>query len=136
MLFRSKRALVDLGNKLIVNYATDYANGVDINKLHLADHIKVSFWEERGEWNPGRDQWHTFYEQDTGLKWAEWNYTTMCEIGMYDGGTVENFWWVADNASYVNDAGNLVVKWEVNYYDTGPDWFPWHRAVFWLAFRR
>ncbi len=132
----NKRALVDWNNRLVVNFATDYANGVDINKLHLAPHIKVYFWEAWGPYNPGRVDWHTFFSLDTQLKWAEWNYMTMCEIGMYDRGTVAHFWWQTDNESYVNGSGNIVIRWKVSYNDNGTDWMPWQRSVCWIAFRR
>ncbi len=132
----NKRALVDNNNRLVINWANDYANGVDIGKLHLQDHIKSNFWEARGEWNPGRRAWHTFYEQNTGLNASEWRYVTMCEIGMFDNGSVDNFWWQTNNASYVDGSGNIVIRWNIEYNDRGTDWYPWHRAVFWLAYRR
>jgi hypothetical protein len=132
----NKRALVDLGNRLAVNYATDYANGVDIGKLHLADHIRVGFWEEHGEWNPGRYQWNDLPPVNTGLKWSEWNFTTMCEIGMSDYGTVKDFWWQTQNVSHPDANGNIVIQWQIEYGDTGTDWFPWHRAVMWIAIRK
>ena len=132
----NKRALVDNNNRLVLNWANDYANGVDINKLHLSDHIRVGFWEERSEWNPGRYEWHTFYERDIGLKASEWNYVTMCEIGMYDKGTVKHFWWQTDNVSHTSTNGNIVIKWNIEYGDNGTDWMPYHRAVCWIAYRR
>jgi hypothetical protein len=132
----NKRALVDLNNRLVVNFANDYANGVDVNLLHLSNHVQAYFWETRGEWNPGNYAFHTFFEMDTNLKWSEFFFTTMCEVGMFDHGTVDHFWWQTANESYVNAAGNYVVKWTIEYGDNGNDWLPWHRAVSWLAFRR
>lgn len=133
----NKRALVDwANNELQVNFANDYTNGVRVNGLHLADHVKVFFWEENSEWNPGRDTWQTFFEMDTGLKDSQWFFVTMCEIGMYDEGSVNNFWWITDNVSFVNSAGNIVIKWNIQYSDNGTDWMPWHRSVAWLAFRK
>lgn len=133
---KNNRALVDYNNKLILNFGNDYTNGVQINNLHLSDHIKVGFWEEGSEWNPGRYQWHTFYEKNTHLKNSEWQMVTMCEIGMYDKGTVNEFWWQTDNVSYVNNNGEWIVKWNIEYGDRGTDWLPWHRAVCWIAFRK
>ncbi len=132
----NNRALVDGGNTLYVNYANDYSNGVSINKLHLQDHIKAYCWSDVADWNPGRYDWHVFFEMDTGLKNAEWLYTTNCEIGMYDEGTVDNFWWGTQNWSETGANGNIIIKWAISYYDTGTDWYPWTRSVSWIAFRR
>ena len=134
----NKRALVDAGNRLVVNYGTDYADGVDVRKLHLAEHVKTGFWEatEYPSWQPPRNQWTPFFELDTDLPSREWDFVTFCEIGMLDLGTVRNFWWGTWNQSHVNGQGNIVIKWDINIYDTGTDWMPWSRKVFWLAFRR
>jgi hypothetical protein len=136
---RPFRALVDLNNRLVVNYATDYQNGVDVNKLHLADHIKVGFWEldENGGFNPPHNQYTDFFVLDTGLPWDEWNFVTSCEIGMQDFGTVNQFWWATINQSHRDpNSGNIIIQWQISINDTGNDWFPSNRKVFWLAFRR
>ena len=132
----NKRALVDLGNRLEVNYANDYANGVTINKLHLSDHVKLHFWDERSEFNPPHVQWTTFFEMDTQLPAAEWDVTSQCEIGMWDKGSVNNFWWQTDNVTFVSNAGTWVVKWNVEINDGGNDWIVWQRSVMWIAVRR
>jgi hypothetical protein len=133
----NKRALVDwFNNELHVNFANDYSGGVRIGGLHLADHIRTGYWEAIGDWNPGRNQWWDLVSLNTQLKSSEWDYVTMCEVGMLDGGSVHNFWWITRNASYVDNTGNLIVRWRINYNDGGNDWIPWSRSVFWLAFRR
>jgi hypothetical protein len=133
----NKRALVDANNRLVVNFAGDYANGVTVENLHLWDHhVKGYFWEIHDLWNPGNNVWHVFFEMDTGLPSSQWTAISCCEIGMFDRGTVENFWWGTVNTSFVNDAGNIVVQWQVYFNDTGPDFMPWNRQVMWLAFRR
>ena len=135
---RPFRALVDLGNRLNINYGTDYQNGVDVNKLHLADHIRVGFWEfdEDAGFNPPHNTWVEFFNLDIGLSFAEWDFVTSCEIGMQDKGTVANFWWATLNRSFVNAQGNIVIRWLININDNGNDWFPSNRKVFWMAFRR
>lgn len=131
-----KRALVDLNNRLAINFATDYAGGVDIGKLHLADHVKLGFWEEWGQWNPPNNQWHRFFTQPLrGIKQSEWSLTSMCEIGMYAREGVEYFWWETDNQSFVDGNGDWVVAWEINKNNKGNDWMPFHRTVMWIAVR-
>jgi len=135
----NKRALVDAGNQLVVNYANDYANGVVVNGLHLSDHIKVGYWEWVAlNWNPGTNQWITLFELDTGLPASDWTAASICKTGMFaDGYVVFNFWWVVQNLSYVSAAGTIVIKWEINYNNGQDDdpFFPWNPAVFWIAFR-
>lgn len=134
----NKRALVDNNNRLVINWNTDYTNGVDINKLHLAAHIRRGYWENwyTRKWGEPDGSWRTFYEHNTRLKNSEWYYITMCEIGMYDGGTVSHFWWGVDNESYTNSSDEIVIRWKVQYSDTGDDWWPWSQHVFWLAYRK
>lgn len=142
----NKRALVDLGNRLVVNHANDYANGVDINKLHLSDHIKTGFWEEDGPLLPEGTPagvptgswWIDLFTQDTGLPDSEWFAVTMCEVGMSNWGSISNdyFWWKTKNDSRVNGQGNIVISWSIKYYDNGGGWQPTSRSVMWVAFRR
>ncbi|MCH7342702.1 hypothetical protein LZ017_04830 [Pelomonas sp. CA6] len=134
----NKRALVDAGNQLVVNFAGDYANGVQVDKLHLSPHIRTGFWEidEDGGWRPQNNVWTELFSVDTGLPWSEWDFVTFCEIGMQDKGTVQNFWWATVNRSFRSGAGTIVIKWDININDNGTDWFPSNRKVFWLAFRR
>jgi hypothetical protein len=135
----NKRALVDLNNQLQVNFANDYANGVVVNGLHLADHVKTGYWEvDNNNWNPGTNQWITFFELDTGLPASEWSSASLCEIGMYAGGfVVFNFWWTFQNTSYVSPAGTIVIRWAINYNNGQDDdpFFPSNLAVLWFAFR-
>lgn len=134
----NKRALVDLGsNRLAVNYAGDYTGGVYVNGLHLADHIHTD--QVRGadtKKRPTYNQWITLSEFEIPYKASEWFYTTTCEVGMLDDGTVDNFWWGVFNASYINANGNIQIKWLVNYRDSGNDWRPWNWIITWIAFRK
>ena len=133
----NKRALVDLGNRLVVNFAGDYAAGVDINRLHLDQHIRTENWfGQRFTKNPIYGQWIPLFEIDTGLPAAEWKSTTMCTVGMNDDGSVEDFFWGLANASYVNGGGNIVIRWDVAYADRGDDWWPWVWDVMMVAVRR
>ncbi len=75
-------------------------------------------------------------EIPTGLSANEWNITSMCEIGMFDNGTVEHFWWGTNNVTYADGNGNWVVAWDISYYDTGTDWESWTRSISWIAVRR
>lgn len=133
----NKRALVDLNNRLVMNYASDYANGVDINKLHLTPHVKVDkvtgFDTSK---RPTYNQWITLEEFGINLQFSEWFSVSTCTVGMLDNGSVNNFWWGVANYSYVDTGGQIVIKWVVNYRDGGNDWRPWVWTVSWLAFRR
>lgn len=133
----NKRALVDLKERLAINFAGDYANGVDINGLHLSDHIRVGSVEGVDiSKRPTYTQWITLQEFGIGLKSAEWFFISNCEVGMFDNGSVDNFWWgVADN-SYVSATDEIMIKWVVQYHDRGDDWRPWKWTITWLAFRR
>jgi hypothetical protein len=138
----NKRALVDWGNELQVNFNNDYGKGVIVNGLHLNDHIKTGFWQQVGtDWNPGIDQWITFFELDTGLRDSDWTASSMCETGMYAAGWLTyNYYWVLHNSSYTSAAGTIVIRWDIAYYSDisdGQDPFvPASLAVFWFAFRK
>lgn len=133
----NKRALVDLGGRLAVNFANDYANGVDVSGLHLSPHIRAMYWEGADtSKRPTYNDWVDLFVFDTNLSINDWDFVTMCEIGMLDSGTTENFWWGASNWSGGNDAGNIRIWWKVNYYDRGDDWRPWIWNITALAFRR
>lgn len=133
----NKRALVDATNRLVVNYANDYANGVDINGLHLTNHVRIG--EVEGfdvSRRPTYNQYITLQEFGIGLQSSEWIFSTTCEVGMFDDGVVSNFWWGVANNSFVNQNGEIVIKWVVNYHDRGDDWRPWRWHIGWVAFRR
>jgi len=132
----NKRALVDLGNRLVINIANDYTNGVDIGKLHLSDHIKTGFWQDVSHWNPGRVDWRRIIDLPTGLPVNEWDVTSMCEIGMFDNDTVRHFWWGTNNVTYGDENGNWVIAWDISYNDNGTDWDSWTRSISWIAIRR
>lgn len=133
----NKRALVDLGNKLQINYAGDYANGVRINGLHLDDHIRVGeVLAQDNTKRPTYNQEVTLSEINTHLPATEWGFITTCQMGMFDNGSVNHFWWSAINRSGANTSGELVIKWTADYFDTGDDWRPWIWDIAWLAFRR
>lgn len=135
----NKRALVDLNNRLVVNFAGDYADGVDINglHLHLTGHVRTGELEGFDtSKRPTYDQYVTLSEFELPLKHSDWFFTTTCEVGMLDDGTVDNFWWGVTNASFINQNGNIQIKWQVNYRDDGDDWRPWRWHISWIAFRR
>ena len=132
----NKRALVDNTNRLVVNYNNDYSKGVEIKNLHLSDHIKGVVWEDESDYNPGRNKWSRLYRLNTKLKATEWDFVSMCEIGMRDKGSVKNFWWEARYVPQTNRRGHYVINWEIRYRDNGTDWFPTYRSVFWLAWRK
>ena len=133
---RNNRALVDYNDLLVINHNSDYGKGVLINKLQLSHHIKGVVWESHSDIRKPRDVWIKFYEVDTRLKTAEWEFVSMCEVGMRDKGTVKNFYWETDYAPYTKTNGNRVIRWMVRYRDNGTDWYPTQQAVFWLAFRK
>jgi hypothetical protein len=133
----NKRALVDLNNRLVVNFAGDYANGVDISGLHLSDHIKTDVVEGFDvSKRPTYDEYITLSEFELPLKGSDWFFTSTCEVGMLDDGSVNNFWWGVANGSFINQSGNIQIKWLVNYRDGGDDWRPWRWHITWIAFRR
>ena len=132
----NKRALVDWTNTLIVNFADDYANGTVVNGLHLDAHIKLGFWQEVSHWNPGKVDWHRMADLPTGLPASRWSITSTCEIGMFDNGTVEHFWWGTQNVTWVDGNGNWVVAWDLSYNDNGNDWESWTRSISWIAVRK
>lgn len=133
---RPFRALVDLNNKLVINYATDYQNGVDINKLHLSDHIKVGSVEGFDtSKRPTYNQWIDLDSFSINLPVAEWNFVSSCSIGMLDDGGVNNFWWGVLERSFVDNNGMINIRWQVNYRDGGDDWRPWVWTISWIAFR-
>lgn len=132
----NKRALVDDGDQLEVNFATDYAKGVRINGLHLGDHIRVGeALVQDNTKRPTYEQEVTLSEINTHLPAAQWGLITTCQMGMFDNGTVNHFWWSAINRSFANESGELVVKWTAHYYDSGDDWRPWIWDIAWLAYR-
>ena len=132
----NKRALVDAGKRLVVNYNTDYSDGVNIGRLHLAEHIHLVYWEGVDtSKRPTYNQWIVLFEVPTGLPASEWDQVSMCEIGMFDNGSVDDFWWGAQNTSFIDGAGNWVVQWKVNYRDDGDDWRPWLWNVMMIAVR-
>ena len=135
---RPFRALVDMNNRLVINYATDYQNGVDIKKLHLADHIRVGQVEGSDtSKRPTYNQWITLEEFDINLAWPEWDFTSACSVGMLDNGEVDNWWWgVLDRSTIDPNTGQIRIKWLINYFDRGDDWRPWVWTITWMAFRR
>lgn len=134
-----QRALVDwVDKRLVVNFANDYSGGVDVTGLHLSDHVKTGYIEgfDVGKHPDRYERWTTLTEFGIGLPDRSWFCRSYCAVGMLDDGSVGNFWWGARDRSYVNEAGDIVVKWIVNYRDGGDDWRPWNWTVSWVAFRR
>ena len=134
---RPFRALVDMDNRLEINFATDYTNGVDIRKLHLSEHIKTGVVEGFDtSKRPTYDQWITLEQFGINLPWSQWNFMTSCTFGMLDDGEVDNFWAGVLERSFPDANGDITIKWEVNYHDRGDDWRPFTWTVSWIAFRR
>lgn len=135
----NKRALVDwTGKRLVVNFNNDYSGGVDVNGLHLSDHVQSGQVEGYDvAKHPDRyDRWTALAEFGIGLPNASWFFMSHCSVGMLDDGSVGNFWWGLLDRSYISASGEIVVKWVVNYRDGGDDWRPWNWTVSWVAFRR
>ena len=134
----NKRALVDWQNQqLHVNFDGDYTGGVVVRGLHLADHIRTGSVEGADiSKRPTYQLWVNLVEFSTNLPASEWRVVSFCDVGMFDDGGVDNFWWGLRENDYVDGSGNTVVRWQANYHDRGDDWRPWHWNATWIAFRK
>jgi hypothetical protein len=133
----NKRALVDLYNKLAVNFANDYTEGVEINNLHLNDHIYIGQISDPNSTIlpiiPA--SWVTLTEFDLNRKASEWQSISTCSFWGSQPG-MSTIWRLRDS-SYMDNSGSIIIKWEL-YYGKGtsniiitPSW-----TVTWVAFRK
>ncbi len=132
---QNNRALVDWGNELIVNFVNDFSNGVEVNGLHLSQHIEIQEYTYfNTDKQPTYNQWFIVKEWDTGIP-TNWMIQTTSETGWFDNGTVDHFWFAAHSQVRADPNGHWFVQLRANYFDTGDDWRPWVSFVKVTAFR-